>query len=56
MGGTCDALIKQIRNTSQLKATAETPNPQAGAVLRCLLILPLSRYIGSGLAASRSAN
>ncbi len=35
MSGTRDALIEQIRNTSEWKATAETPNPQAGAVLRC---------------------
>jgi putative DNA primase/helicase len=34
-GGTRDALIEQIRNTSEWKATARTPNPQAGAVLRC---------------------
>ncbi len=35
MGGTRDAFIEQIRNTPEWKPAAETPNPQAGAVLRC---------------------
>jgi putative DNA primase/helicase len=36
MGGTRDPLIEQIHNTAEWKPTAETPTPQAGAVLRCV--------------------
>jgi putative DNA primase/helicase len=34
-GGTRDGLIELIRNTPKSKPTAETPNRQTGAVLRC---------------------
>jgi len=35
MGGTRSLLLEQMRNTEEWKPAAETPKPQAGAVLRC---------------------
>jgi putative DNA primase/helicase len=34
-GGTREALLELIRNAAEWKPPAETPNPEAGAVLRC---------------------
>jgi len=34
-GGACDALLEQARNTAEWNPTKHTPEPRAGALLRC---------------------